>query len=682
MRPAPISAFLLTAVLFGAGCASSSPPPPPPAEPAPEVSIPERPQVPWADVEAVGQHCGHALAVTQSVRAELRAVPASRRAEATVLSPYNRMMTALYDAMGHMELVANTHPDPALRARAEACERELKGVANNVSLDRDLYEAVEGVAAEGIDAGAVRFREKLLLELRLAGVDKDEATRARLEALHEEMVAVGQEFSRNIRDDVRTVSVAPAELAGLPEDFLKAHPPGPDGKVTLNTNYPDFFPVLTYAKSEAVRRELAKAFLSRAHPANEAVLKRLLTLRHEYAGLLGFESWADYKVQDKMAKTPATVRDFTAEVAKVARPRMERDLKQLLASKRKRDPKATVVYEWDRFFHVQEVQKAKYGFDAAAARAYFSYPAILDGILELYADLFDLSFERVDVPVWHESVVAYEMKADGAPVGRFYLDMHPRKDKYQHAAMFPMTVGLAGGQRAEAALVCNFPNPAEGTALMEHSQVVTFFHEFGHLVHHMLAQRSSWANQSGINTEWDFVEAPSQLLEEWAWSPRVLERFAKHQETGAPIPAELVKKMRAASEFGKGVHVMRQLHLQALSFELHDRDPAELDLDPFTREIAKRYSPFPHAEGTHQYASFGHLEGYSSMYYTYQWSLSLAKDIFTRFEQAGILDKTTAVAYRKAILEAGGSKDASRLVEDFLGRAHGLEAYRRWLERE
>jgi thimet oligopeptidase len=225
------------------------------------------------------------------------------------------------------------------------------------------------------------------------------------------------------------------------------------------------------------------------------------------------------------------------------------------------------------------------------------------------------------MPVWHESVIAYRMLSGDQQVGSFYLDLHPRDGKYSHAAMFPLVSGLVNGAEPQAALVCNFPDPAKsaGPALMQHSDVRTFFHEFGHLIHHLLARSSKWVNQTGISVEWDFVEAPSQLLEEWVWDPAVLSRFAKHIENGQPISADLVAKMRAAEEFGKGTHTMRQLKFAALSYELHARDPKSLELVAVAKDIDKRYSPYPFVPGTYEYASFGHLEGYSSMYDTYQW---------------------------------------------------------------
>ncbi|MEC9072832.1 MAG: M3 family metallopeptidase, partial [Myxococcota bacterium] len=392
------------------------------------------------------------------------------------------------------------------------------------------------------------------------------------------------------------------------------------------------------------------------HPENGANLKRLLELRHEYANLLGYPSYAAYVAEDKMIRTSEAIDAFIKKLGTIARPRMEDDLKGLLARKKEDQKKAKTIELWDRFYYVGKVRESRFDFDARELRPYFPYTQVQDGILALYGELFQLEFlPDPDAPVWHPSVRAYQVKEAGEVVARFYLDMHPRDGKYQHAAMFPIQTGLEDGRLPVASLVCNFPDPSDGQALMEHKQVVTYFHEFGHLIHHLLATRGNMVKLAGINVEWDFVEAPSQILEEWAWDPEVLQRFALHVDTREPVPADLVKRMKEAEEFGKGVNVMRQVFYTAYSYYVHARDPGELDLDAFTGEIFERYSPYPDFDGNYVYANFGHLIGYSAIYYTYQWSLVIAKDLFTRFQKTGFMDMETARDYRQTILEPGGT---------------------------
>jgi thimet oligopeptidase len=285
--------------------------------------------------------------------------------------------------------------------------------------------------------------------------------------------------------------------------------------------------------------------------------------------------------------------------------------------------------------------------------------------------------------VWHPDVEVHDVVEDGRLLGRVYLDMHPRDGKYKHYAQFTLASGQRDVRLPEGVLVCNFPRPApDAPALMEHGDVKTFFHEFGHLLHHVLGGHTRWAGQSGVATEWDFVEAPSQMLEEWVWDPGVLAGFARHVETGEPIPAEVVRRMKAADEYGKGLLVRQQMFYAATSLELHRREPEGLDTTRLVAELQERYTPFRHVDGTYFQESFGHLDGYSAIYYTYMWSLVIAKDLFGPFRAAGIMDAAVARRYRKAILEPGGSKPAAELVKDFLGRPHGFEAYEAWLEAE
>jgi len=259
--------------------------------------------------------------------------------------------------------------------------------------------------------------------------------------------------------------------------------------------------------------------------------------------------------------------------------------------------------------------------------------------------------------------------------------MFPREGKYRHFAQFTLVSGQAGKRLPEGVLVCNFPRSGPGgPALLDHGEVRTFLHELGHLLHHVLGGRTRWAAHSGVATEWDFVEAPSQLLEEWAWDAGVLRGFARHVETGEPIPEDLVARMRAADACGKGLLVRQQMFYAAVSLELHRRDPLGLDTTALVAELQARYTPFPHVPGTAFQAGFGHLDGYSAVYYTYMWSLAIAKDLVQPFRQAGLMDPEVARRYRRAVLEPGGSKPAAELVSGFLGRPFAFDAFAAWLD--
>lgn len=635
-------------------------------------------EVPWSSGPQLAQICDDALGRAVALREQIRGLDAG---SLQTLPAFNDMAQALDSAYGWSGLMFQVHPSEEVRNAARDCEQRLSKFQSEIYLDRDLYEALARAGTAGLAEGADRAKSKLVEEFERAGVDRDDATRKRLADIQEELVELSQVYQQNVREDVRSIRVKPDALEGLPADFVAAHPAGEDGLVQLTTDYPDFIPFETYSSNEPTRRDLYVAFVSRAYPANVDVLTKILKLREEYAKTLGYDTWAAYHAADKMVKTAARIESFLAELVTAAKPAVDHDRDVLLARKREDSADATAIQMWDRFYYVSKVREEQFAFDARDVRPYFPYEQVKQGILELYGELFGLRFVALpDAPVWHESVDAYALHADGREIGRFYLDMHPREGKFKHAAMFPMQTGLSTGRTPVAALVCNFPGPSESDAgLMEHTDVVTFFHEFGHLVHHLLGSGTPWMRLSGLNVEWDFVETPSQLLEEWAWTPEVLQRFAKHVDTGEPIPVEMVQRMKAADELGKGLHIMRQLYYTAFSYFLHTQDPNRLNLEQFAATIAREYSPFPIPPDAHIYANFGHLVGYSSAYYTYQWSLVMAKDLFTRFQAEGILSPAVAEAYRRAILEPGATKDAAELVEDFLGRPYSIDAYREWL---
>ncbi|MCE9667298.1 Zn-dependent oligopeptidase [Myxococcus stipitatus] len=599
-----------------------------------------------------------------------------------VLEVYDEAMAALDDAAARASVARNSHPDAAMRDAAEAAEQALETLATDIRLDRGVYDVLSALDLSSQDAQTRKWMEKVLRDFRRSGVDRDDATRARVKELQEELVRIGQEFSRNMLQDTRTVSLPPAALEGLPDDYVRAHPPGADGQVRITTDYPDIVPFMTYSRDAKAREQMWRVFRMRGHPANLDVLQRMVRRRHELATLLGYRNWAAYATEDKMIRDEQAAADFIARIASASGARMERDYGMLLERKRRDEPGAERVNPWDQAFLEDRIKAEQYAFDSQAVRPYFEYTRVKQGMLDLTARMFGVAYRKVEgATVWHPDVEAYDVLEGGKLLGRFYLDMHPRADKYKHAAQFVLTSGKAGRRLPEGVLMCNFPKPGAEPALLQHSDVETFLHEFGHLLHHIFGGHTRWAGVSGVRTEWDFVEAPSQMLEEWARDAASLQTFAKHYQTGEPLPADLVTRLRRAEEFGKGLWVRQQMFYAALSLEIYRRDPANLDATALVRELQGRYTPFPYVEGTYFHLSFGHLEGYSSNYYTYMWSLVIAKDLFTVFQKEGMLSPAPAKAYRHAVLEPGGSDDAARLVHAFLGRDYDFTAYEAWLNK-
>jgi thimet oligopeptidase len=601
------------------------------------------------------------------------------------LVPFNRISLLLSNVLSRAGLLANVHPDPRARAAAEASEREASALATELSLDPDVYRAFLDVPLEGRDRVTRRLVEHTLRDFRRAGVDRDAATREALRELRLREVELGQLFARNIRDDARRIVVEPAALAGLPADWVAAHPPGPDGRVVVTTDIPDYAPFATYARDAAARLALFREFVNRGWPANEGVLRDLLAVRLDQSRRLGYAHWADYVTEDKMAKSAAVVAEFLDRVRELATPRAAADLERLLERKRRDVPGASSLDQSESAYYVELVKREAYAFDSQEVRPYFEFGRVRDGLLAVTSRLCGIEYRRAEgAETWHPDVEVWDVLADGRPVGRVHLDLHPREGKYKHAAQFTIANGVEGVQLPEAALVGNLPDPrtSAGPALLEHDHVVTLFHEFGHLLHHVIGGRQRWAAFSGVATEWDFVETPSQMLEEWAWDPATLRSFAFHHETGEPIPEDLVERMRASKEFGKGAQTRHQTFLASVSLRLHAAvDPARLDFDASVRDLQAAFSVYRWVPGTHLYASFGHLNGYSAMYYSYLWSLVIAKDVFAEFRRRGMFDPETARRFRDLVLAPGGSKDAAELVQDFLGRPYGFDAFREWLER-
>jgi thimet oligopeptidase len=604
---------------------------------------------------------------------------------------YNELLTAASASNALAGLMSEVHPDEAIRDAARECEQAVSRFYSDLALDREMYDTLAAVDVSGADADTQRFVAHTLRDYRRAGVDKPPEVRARLKQIDEELTKLGQSFSKQISEDVRTIEVTdPARLAGLPADFIAAHPPDPDGKIRITTDHPDYNPFMTYAADDELRRELYVAFRSRGDQTNEATLRDILKLRGEKAALLGFANWADYITADKMIGSGERAAAFLDKVWKLAAPRADEDYKELLRQLQEittAGPRPTAVADWQKTWLENLVKKQRYEVDAGEVRQYFPYDRVLAGLLEITSEIFDLAYVAApDAERWHPSVVVYDVMRGDTKLGRIYLDMHPRDGKYKHAAQFPLKDGVRGVQLPEGVLVCNFPVPERATAtrpgsvgLMEHEDVVTMFHEFGHLMHHVLGGHQAWITQSGVSTEWDFVEAPSQMFEEWAWRYDTLARFARHHETGEVIPPELVDKMRRADKFGLGTQTVQQIFYAAISLGFHCADPDALDQLAEVQRLQKRYTPFAYVPGTRFHTSFGHLVGYSAMYYTYQWSLVIAKDLLTPFEATGLMATDVTYAYRDKVLVPGGSRDAAELVQSFLGRDYDFRAYERFL---
>lgn len=620
-----------------------------------------------ASAEQITEECGVALGQAKAEFARLEAQTGAATVE-SVFGQYEKVSDAL-TKIGDVWHLRSVHPEADVREAATKCSEQQIDFYAQMDLSRPFYDRVSAIDTSRLDNTEQYMVNKTLAEFKRSGVNQDEATRQKIRELQNEITEIGNKFNKNIREDVRSVQVPASELEGLPQDYIDAHPADEAGLVTITTDYPDYFPVITYAKSDSLRKALRIKSRSRGYPANKALLKQLITKRHELAGILGFDSHAGLSMDSKMIGTPEKAQAFLNSVGDALDGPVQKELDVLLNRLQQDQPEAKTVEIWQSFYLENLLRLEEYALDSQEVRTYFQYDRVRDGIFKLTEDLFGVEIVPWETPTWHEEVETYQIMEDGKLLGRFYMDNHPRANKYKHAAHWTLRTGIKNKQIPMSGLAQNFPK-----GLMEHGQVETFLHEFGHLLHNMFASTQKWTAVAGMSMERDFVEAPSQMLEEWIWDYDTLSKFAIN-EKGETIPRELVEKMVRARYFGRATATAAQIYFANLSLNFYKRDPNSFDLDELMLELEARYSPYPHVDGTHFYANFGHLNGYSSNYYTYQWSLAIATDLFSRFEKAGLRNKRLANDYRRKVLQAAGSKPAAEFVADFLGREFSTEAY-------
>ncbi|MFN3314222.1 MAG: M3 family metallopeptidase [Hyphomonas sp.] len=625
--------------------------------------------------EAFAARCDGAISLINDMVSELETRAAPPSAADLV---YLDTLTAVGFSIGGGEssILAQANPDAEIRASGEACIQKFADVFSDISLSRPIFDRLVAIDPATLSETEAYLLQRTLRDYRRSGVDQDEATRDKVRALNQQLADISLEFGRNLRDIQGSIQLDSAdELAGLPQDYIDARPPGEDGKITITTDTPDLGPIFAYSPNEALRKRLLEVARNRAWPENVEPLRRLLETRYELAQTLGYDNWAAYVTEDKMTGSPEVAADFLSKVEAAGRDAARIEYDRLLALQQQMDPSATRVGEWSSGYLAEQIRRTDYALDAQEVRQYFAYDDVRSGIFTMMEDLFEIEIrDWADAPGWHDSVTAHEMYQDGILIGRFFLDMHPREGKFQHAAAFPIRVGPTRDGVPVASLMCNFPAGDHSTGLMEHREVETFLHEFGHLIHMMVSGHPEFANLHMGGLEWDFIEAPSQMLENWIWDYDTLATFAVNAE-GETIPRELVEKMNAARDFGTGVNTLRQLVFAGVSLNYYNRPPAEVDFEAIWDERSDALSPFERIPGTHPYANFGHLDGYSAIYYTYQWSLAISTDLFTEFETNGLRDSDTARRYRDLVLVPGSSKPAAELVRDFLGRDWTPDAY-------
>lgn len=626
------------------------------------------------DIRARGES---RLADAKERLAKLESAPPQGRD--ALLRAVDELQLAMTNIASDISVLVNVHPDLEAREACETIQRQSTELGVRVLQSRPIYDALLGVSTDGLDAHARRARDLVLRDMTRAGVALDPVRRAQAQELRARITRLSQSYARNLRDDVRTVELPASALDGLPADYLAAHPADEHGRVKVTTDPPDMAPVMAYSRDKAARLELAAAYYDRAR-GNIAVFDQLRAARHELAVTLGYPTFAAYSLEDKMMASPENLDRFLDDVRAAARGPAERQYAALMEIARRDDPTARSIGMWDIQYHLARAKDERFRFDPREVRPYLEYRSVRQAILDLAAQLFGLVFTKIEPDeIWHEDAEHFAVSIDGEPAGFISLDMHPRPGKNKWATSFGYTVGLKGRQLPHNVLVCNFPDPnaSKGPALMEHGQVVTFFHEFGHLVHGIVRGNVvRWA-RLGRPAENDFMEAPSRFLEDYIFELDVLRRFAKHVETGAAIPEDLVKRLQAARDFGQGVMTEQSAVQSRQSLRLHDGDPNGRDARTVARAVADKESRFAQLDGSNWPVNWEHMgsEAYAAAYATYLWSSVIAADIRSGFSN-GLMDIDQARRYRDEVLAPGGNIPATDAVANFLGRPYNANAFK------
>lgn len=642
-------------------------------------------------IDFAGITADHISEATISIQAETKTsmsliieIENSKRTFDNTLLAIDDFNARFSDVYSVIYLLSSTHTDSLIRNTALEARTTLAQFDNEISLNEDLYKAVKSYAdmpeAKSLNGYKAKYLKETIESYERNGFALSAEKRDELKKINDEISEFSNEFSKNVSTFQDHLEVNEAEIDGLPEDYKKARYQE-DGSYKIDMSYPSTGPFFMLSNSDSARKNLVMKYNNRAYPANIDVLQNLLKKRLEMAKLLGHNSYAAYRLQNRMAKTPETVWEFETGLKDALKEKAQKDYDELLETKKTRVSDATMINGWERSYYSNILKKEKYELDGEEVKQYFALDDVLKGLFSITQTLFNFEYREVKDPsVWNPDVRLFEVYQDKKLKGRFYLDLFPRDNKYGHAACFPLRNGklTADGYKIPtASLVCNFPSPTEDKpSLMSHNQVNTLFHEFGHVLHHMSTTANLYA-QSGTNVSRDFVEAPSQIFENWTWNYDALKLFAKHYETREVLPQSLFDKMLAAKNVGSGMAASGQVFLGTYDMTLHDKyDP---NGDETTTDVLKKVqadiSLVPYVEGTHFQTAFGHLTGYGASYYGYLWSKVYAQDMFSIFDENGILDTKTGIRYRDIILASGSSKDELQLVVEFLGREPNNEAF-------
>ena len=609
--------------------------------------------------------------------AALIAIPQAERTFENTIMGYERAFDNYGNALGMSGFLSYVSTDKKFRDAANDLQMQISQYMVDVATRRDVYKAIREYTDTNprLDPVQAKLVKEMLIGFKNSGMDLNDADLEKFKALNKEKAEYIIKFDKNIQEYKDPLAVTQEQLRGLGEDYIQKLSKTDDGKYLVTLDYPDYVPFMQNADDEQARKELEFKFNRRGGQENVDLLEKTLTLRREIARLLGYKNHAELRLEDRMAKNPKTVMAFLKDLQKKLKPLGKKEDKEMIAYKNSKTGKnSRTLYSWESGYWSNKFRKENLELDSEKIKEYFPSQVVIDGMLDLFGGVFGITFEPVDIPVWHPDVKAFKIKdkASGELVAYFYMDLYPREGKYKHAACF----GLVEGEEKQdgtyqipfVAIVANLNKPSGDTpSLLKHSEVETLFHEFGHVLHNALT-KAKYSAFSGTSVSWDFVEAPSQMLERWAWDPQVLKKISKHYKTGEALPDDLIKRMIAAKNFGAGGMYLRQDFFAQYDMTLHTADTTP-DTTKLYFELTKKIRGLPLTKGTIPQASFGHIMGgYDAGYYGYLWSEVIAEDFFGEFKKNGIFNPETGLKFRREILEKGGTLDEEKMVENFLGR--------------
>lgn len=600
-----------------------------------------------------------------------------------ILVACDNLQYEISDLSMKLGLISSTFSNDAIRNTTYEESEKLSVYSSGLSLNEPLYKALKRFSTNKtikLSSSQRKFITEGVLSYEKNGMKLSLADRKPLEQINNKLIKFGNQFDKNINDSKDSLEVNASDLKGIDDETLNSWK-RPNGKYMIYVNGPNVQKIGENAENASIRKTFATRYNNRAYPQNIVVLDSLLFYRNRYANKLGFKSYAAFALVDKMAEKPETVWAFENDLIAKLKPLVTDEVKALKAFKKETSPtESDTLYSWDFSYYSKKMLNAKYQLDTDEVKEYFEMNNTIAGMFKVYENLLGINIKPVsNMPVWDAKVKTFEMWSDGKKIGSFYLDLFPRPNKYTHFACFPISQYLknkAGETLPQAALICNFP---EGTAnepsLLEHDDVITMFHEFGHLVHWLLCHPQI-ASQYSFAVKGDFTEAPSQFLENWCWEYDALKLFAKHYKTGEVLPKSLFDKMKQTQLVNAGSYYMGQIGYGLIDFTYEDK--YEETKQKGTIKISREkmaLNQLPINENSHMICSFGHLNGYAANYYGYLWSRVYAQDMFSVFAKNGVMNKATGIRYRKEILEKGATVPEIQMVEKFLGRKPNSDAF-------